>query len=200
MAIISNTYLIFLNNIYRKIYLNNEKNISINAVVVSEKKENEYTNSYVVKTKDKKFILYLKKNNNNILEYGSLINIEGKYQKPQQERNYKGFNYSNYLKSQKIYGTITANKIEVLKNNKINVFLKTSNNIRNSIKNKINSLLPEENRGLLLGILIGNKEELQEETQEYFRASNLSHILAVSGMHTSFIVLRYNLHFRQKQN
>ena len=41
MAIVSNTYLIFLNNMYEKIYLNNEIEINANGVIISNVKEKE---------------------------------------------------------------------------------------------------------------------------------------------------------------
>jgi len=64
-----------------------------------------------------------------------------------------------------------------------------SNNIRNSIIEKANSLLPEKTNELLIGILLGDKSGISEEIIENFKISNLSHILSVSGAHTSYIIL-----------
>jgi len=46
-----------------------------------------------------------------------------------------------------------------------------------------------EVKALLEGILLGGKEGLSEEQVENFKISNLSHILAVSGMHIAYIIL-----------
>ncbi|MBQ3145514.1 MAG: ComEC/Rec2 family competence protein [Clostridia bacterium] len=140
--------------------------------------------------KNKKFILNVKTDVNK-LEYGDLIKLEGEYITPSQSRNYKGFNYREYLKTKKIYGTIKidGNNIVVLEKEKLNSILIKSNNIRNSIIEKSSSLLPEKTSKLLIGILLGDKSGISEEIIENFKISNLSHILSVSGAHTSYIIL-----------
>ena len=42
---------------------------------------------------------------------------------------------------------------------------------------------------MLLGILVGYKDEIPKEIQENFKESNISHILAVSGLHVSYIII-----------
>ena len=200
-VVISNTYLIYLRNKYENFYENVPDKTKTTAVVVSEKTEKEYVYTYVVKAKygeykNKKIILNLKRDEKNILKYGDLINIEGKYLAPNTARNYKGFDYANYLKSKYIYGTISANKINILENKKLNFILIKSNDIRNYIEKQSKNLLPEKTSGLLIGIILGNKEGISEETIENFRKSNLSHILAVSGAHTSYIILRNNIYVK----
>ncbi len=44
-----------------------------------------------------------------------LITFEGTYTKPPEDRNYRGFNYREYLKTKKIYGTIKAQEVNVIK-------------------------------------------------------------------------------------
>ena len=41
-----------------------------------------------------------------------VIIFTGEFEEPQIQRNYGGFNYKQYLKTQKIYGLVTTNKIE----------------------------------------------------------------------------------------
>lgn len=202
-AVISNTYLIYFRNKYTNFYSDTLNKIKTTAVVINQKEEKEFVYKYVVKGKDgkfnnKKFILYLKKDEKNILQYGDLINIEGEYLIPSSAKNYKGFNYSNYLKSKGIYGSITGNKTRIIKNKELNILLIESNNIRNLIEKQINSLLSKKSSALLIGLILGNKEGISEETIENFRKSNLAHVLAVSGVHTTYIILRNNIFFRQK--
>lgn len=49
--------------------------------------------------------------------------------------------------------------------------------------------LPEEKANLLLGILVGYKDEISDDIQENFKESNISHVLAVSGLHVSYIIM-----------
>lgn len=159
-------------------------------------KKKEYSDIYTIKLKTgkykgKKFYLSVKKNKNGKLKYGDLIEADGEYIIPSEARNYKGFDYREYLKSKKIYGTIkNSNKnIKVIKEDNIGIVLKLSNNIRNYIINTSNKLLPEKTSSLLVGILIGDKSGISEEIIEDFKISNLSHMLAVSGAHTAYIIL-----------
>lgn len=57
---------------------------------------------------------------------------------------------------------------------------------------EVDSLRAKEDadeKALLKGLLLGSKEGLSESQVDDFRISNLSHILAVSGMHISYIIL-----------
>lgn len=157
--------------------------------------EKEYNKVYIIKIesgkyKGKKFYLYVKKDENNKLKYGDLIKLRGEYITPSETRNYKGFNYRQYLKTKEIYGSIKANNnIKILEANKLNTFFILSNNIKNYIVNISNKTLPGRTSKLLVGILIGEKAQIEEDIIENFKISNLSHMLSVSGAHTSYIII-----------
>lgn len=151
---------------------------------------------YTIKIKSgkytgKKFYLYVKKDEKEKLRYGDLIEINGEYNEPSIARNYKGFDYREYLKTKRIYGSIkvNSNNIRLIENNYLNTMLILSNKIRNYIVNKSKDLLPQETCSLLVGILIGEKSEISEDIIQNFKTSNLSHMLSVSGAHTSYIIL-----------
>ena len=190
--IISNYYVTYLNNKYTKFYNNPPEIIKGNAVIIKEAEEKDYSYSYIIKMKDglyknKKFILNTNKKK---LQYGDLIKIKGEYIIPSESRNYKGFNYREYLKSKKIYGSIkSSGEIKVIQSNYINQIFIKSNKARNIIIKNTESLLPGETGALLTGILLGDKQEISDEIIENFKTSNLSHMLAVSGAHTSYIIL-----------
>lgn len=191
--IISNYYIIYLNNKYIRFYSNTPEIIKGNAVIIREAEEKEYSYSYIVRMKEglyknKKFILNT--NKKKLLQYGDLIKINGEYIIPSESRNFKGFNYREYLKIKKIYGTIkNSGEIKVIQSGHINQIFIKSNKIRNLIIEKVEKLLPEETGALLIGVLLGNKQGISEEIIENFKTSNLSHMLAVSGAHTSYIIL-----------
>lgn len=191
--IISNYYVRYLNNKYTKFYNNPPEIIKGNAVIIKEAEEKDYSYSYIIKMKDglyknKKFILNT--NKKKLLQYGDLIKIKGEYIIPSESRNYKGFNYREYLKSKKIYGPIkSSGEIKVIQSNYINQIFIKSNKARNIIIKNAESLLPGETGALLTGILLGDKQEISDEIIENFKTSNLSHMLAVSGAHTSYIIL-----------
>lgn len=79
------------------------------AEIISNGIEKDNSTQYLVKIKNRKFYLYLKKTVNiNNLEYGDYLKVKGRYEEPNCQRNYKGFDYSLYLKTKKIYGIIYA--------------------------------------------------------------------------------------------
>lgn len=188
-AIISNQYFNLKNNQYEKIYKSISENIKTTATIVSEPKETEYYYSYDVEISNKKFIMYVKKGHEKNIKYGMKIYLEGEYSKPEDSRNYKGFSYKEYLKTKKIYGTIKISKVQILKENNVNYILKYSNSLRNKFIKTISEIVPENTRGLLAGILIGETTGISDTMEEDFRNSSLSHIVAISGSHITYIIM-----------
>ena len=184
----------YLNKKYHKVYKNTKNIENVKAVILKGPIENEYTYKYIVKAKtgqlkNKKFIIYINKNNNKLFKYGDLIKIQGEYSSPQTARNYKGFDYSQYLKTLKIYGIIKIEEANLLKENDLNFVLISINNLKQKMIDHANKNMPQKTANLLLGLLIGQKDNIQEDIIKSFRTANLSHILAVSGAHTSYIIL-----------
>ena len=58
---------------------------------------------------------------------------------------------------------------------------------REEILHRIRLLFPSEQSGMAAGVLLGAKEQMAQETQEDFRRIGVSHLLAVSGLHTAVI-------------
>ena len=191
----------FLKYDYEKIYISLE-NVNIVGTIVSSKKEKQYINEYKIETEKinniklkKKFILLTK---NKEIKYGNKIKLEGTYIKPSKSRNYRGFDYSNYLKTENIYGTIEQNgKIELIKEKNINYLFINLYKVKNKIIKNINNKFPEETRGLFLGILLGDKSSIEEDVRQNFADSSLSHILAVSGTHISYVVICISVLFKK---
>ena len=194
VALIGNTQVLYLKNKYLEIYKDDKSIISATAVVIKGPSEGEYNYKYTVKArtgkyKNKKFIVYINKKNKKLLEYGDLIEIKGEYSAPEVARNYKGFDYSQYLKTLNIYGTIKVEESKIMNKNQLSPILISINNIKEKMIDNANRNMPKRTANLLLGILIGERDNIQEDIIESFRTANLSHILAVSGAHTSYIIL-----------
>lgn len=174
-----------------------EMEISFYCEVIKENEEKEYYNRYIVKVLENKFIknskhtkliLYVKKDKEFIP--GDIIQVQGKFEKGEIRRNYRGFNYRNYLKQNKIYGIVFAEEINKISQKKdYNYFLFK---IREVFEKKIDILYENDYKTFLKGLLIGNKAELSEDIIENFKSANISHILAISGLHISFILIGVN--------
>lgn len=190
-AFVSSIYLINYNKKYEGIYSKFSSQEMI-ATIVSNKKETDYKNIYKIKLEEYKcvnFLLRVPKSKIINLEYGDKIKIIGEYILPEESRNYGGFDYRKYLKTQEVYGIFEANNIELLKHNNLSKIELFSNSIKQKIISNMNKILPEDTSQLFLGILIGYDDNLAEDIQESFRKSSLTHLLAVSGAHIAYIIL-----------
>lgn len=179
------------------------KNISIEGTIISDIEEKEYNYTFTIRTKDDYFLVNLKKNKEEIsLEYGDKLQISGEYQEPNKARNYKGFDYKNYLKINKIYGIIRVDLYTniIIKHQKnLSNFKLLIHKIREKLKQNIQELLTKETYALGIGILIGDNSRINEKIVEDFKNSNLSHMLAVSGAHISYVVLTVSILFTKKR-
>lgn len=185
-VILSFIYVDILENEYNRI---ENKQIEEKAVIISDIQEKEYKYIYEAKflKNNKKVLISIKKSRQiDKINYGDLIYLEGKLEIPKIATNYKGFNYRQYLKTKKIQGIVIADNVKILK-------AKYKNNLIYQIQKKIKAIikekLPDETGNLLLAILVGDKKDLSEQIQINFKNSNLSHMLAVSGAHVSYIIV-----------
>ena len=200
-AIISNTIVLLQNQRYEKIYneLSEKENITMVGKVIGNKEEKQYYNKYKIETnlQNQKYRFYIITDKKIQLNYGDKIKLNGEYQEPEIQRNYKGFNYSEYLKQLKIYGTIKCSKIEMINQKAdINIF-KFTNEISNKMIQNTKKILNEETSSILLGLILGYKTDIDGNTQENFRNASMAHLLAVSGMHITYVILGINIILRK---
>lgn len=211
---ISVIYVDKINENYNQKYIKyNNSNLKIVGTIESDIEEKEY--KYVCRIKVESvngneyfkgdmLLLNIKKMDDfdlNKVKYANKITLEGEYVEPSRARNYKGFDYKKYLKTQKIYGTITVNNInniKTIKENNVNIMDLFANKIKNKIKKNLKEMLPEDTYALATGILIGYDSEINEDIIQAFKDSNLSHMLAISGAHTNYIILAINILFTKK--
>lgn len=199
VSTISNTVVLIQNKKYEKIYeeLSQKKKITLTGIIISNKEEKQYYNKYKIKIQNQNLRFYIIVDKNIKLEYGDKIKIVGEYKRPEKQRNYKGFDYSNYLKQLKVYGTIRASKIEKTAEKQTNIVFQISNKICNKIINNTQEILDDETSSILLGLILGYKNNIDDEVQENFRNASMAHILAVSGMHIAYVVLGVNILLRK---
>ena len=176
--------------------INNNKNNN-NA---SNYKEYKNSQNYIIVKKNKKD----NESNSKLmkkLEFGTKIKLAGEYSAPEGQRNFKGYSYKEYLMTKEIYGTVqveSSNDVEIIKKNQSNFFEKMINKLSNLLKRKVEILLPENSASLLKGILLGDCTDISSEVKENFKECNLSHMLAVSGAHLSYLIIGINIILSKK--
>ena len=200
-SIISNSIVLIKDNKFNQLYKDEQK-LTIRGVIVSDKEEKEYKDIYKIKikycneySKYKNEYLYIRisKKMNIEVNYGDEVIVEGQFLEPTGQRNYGGFNYKQYLKTLNICGSVNVEKIQIKDINKLNIIFYLANKLSCNIENKIDDILEKEEASVLKGILLGKTDDIEDKTYEQFRVSSISHILAVSGMHISYIIFGTSL-------
>lgn len=141
------------------------------------------------KYKNTKIILKTKKNNSN-LEYGDLILGIGDFEKPSIRKNYKGFDYSDYLKQENIYLICKSNMndIKIIAKKSLPMYKMWINTLKNRFEDNISAILPRENAGIANALLLGDSKYIEKKQKQRFSDASLSHILAISGMHVGLAI------------
>ncbi len=197
--IVSNTQIKILNKKYEELYLNLEENKALIGIVEGLEKSNEFNNTYTIKiiesNKYNKTKLLLK--TNKILEYGDKIEVKGTYEKADVQRNYKGFDYSQYLKTKGIYGILNSKNIKIISKYNENNIEKIVYEVNKEAKQNIKRIFNKEKSNILIGILLGDNKEVDNNIIENFKNSGVYHILAISGTHISYIIIILELMINQ---
>lgn len=185
---------VFLN--YDEVCNNISKSNNYKGIIVEEKEEEDYKKVYIVRLQsdnetinNRKCILNLKNKNNKKLSYGDEIYFDGEYSIPEGKRNYGGFDYSLYMKTQKLYGTFEIENYELINKNKGNKLEEKILDFKKYVKNILNTNLDKDEANLCIGLLIGDRTNISKQIEEDFKNSNLTHMLAVSGSHFTYIIL-----------
>ena len=199
-------YILILEDNYTKITNQyDEKPITVQGIIVSNGNEKKYKTQYEIqvikiyndctgKVENRKFkvICDIKGDKNYIgLNFGDEIIFSSKFEAPDVARNEGGFNYSQYLKTKNVAGCVMAKKenIKLIGKNKCNILANFINSSRNVLINKIYKILPKDEAGLCIGLLLGEKGGISNKIENSFRQASLSHMLAISGAHISYILL-----------
>lgn len=189
-SILSYGIVLFQNHQYETLYQDGEE-VEIIGVIVSQKIEKPYYDLYQIKVlNSKSFNLYIQvSKKNKELEYGTQVKLQGEYKKPAKQRNEEGYDDTQYLKTLKIAGRVKVEQIEVVGEKKLNIILQSANTLSLKAKEKIETIFEEEKASILKGLLLGDTGEIQEDVKENFQIANISHVLAISGMHISYMIL-----------
>ncbi len=201
-SIISNTIVLFQEKQYENLYP--EENITVEGIIISNQEEKEYKNRYKLKVLEvnhsdtyKLTEIYIEVKKDILFEYGDKVRLQGEFRKGSEQRNTGGFDYQLYLKSIHIYGTLKVEKYQKISSNNTNWIEKGIHTIKVAITKNIETVLEKEEAQIVKGLILGDTTELQEELKEKFQVANISHVLAVSGMHIIYIIIGIEVVFKK---
>lgn len=126
-------------------------------------------------------------------DFNDKIIVSGKIKIPE---DFDGFEYKNYLYAKGIYYVMYYPKIErggQIQNNKENSFYNQSLSsiwrFRKHSNDLIKEIFPQPHAGIISAMSFGEKSDMSDEILNAFNRTGTRHIIAVSGLHMTIVVV-----------
>ncbi|PLT34636.1 DNA internalization-related competence protein ComEC/Rec2 [Bacillus sp. V5-8f] len=137
---------------------------------------------YTIQREEEKLLLQRK------IVPGLSCDVEGFLEKPASRRNENSFDYHEYLKQQKTFWILTTERFSISdctfgKGDIVQAIKK----LRQVGIAYVERNFPEDSRGYVAALLFGDQRDIDEEELIVFQKLGLVHLLAISGLHVSFL-------------
>lgn len=116
------------------------------------------------------------------------IGLEGKLSEPEGQRNFGGFDYQGYLKTQGIYQTLNIKRIQSLQKVGSWDIGENLSSLRRKAVVWIKMHFPDPMRNYMTGLLLGHLDTDFEEMNELYSSLGIIHLFALSGMQVGFFM------------
>jgi len=157
--------------------------------VVRSVKKSSYDVKVDLRSLDEKWNLLARFDREFKLLPGDTLTLEGIFTLPDQARNPGAFDYRAYLRRQGIV-LVTDGKATLLDQKAGSWSLNRQYAlIRNGISAILKQTIDAPFAGVMQGLLLGERGEIDPEIRSRFQKIGVVHILAVSGLHVGFILL-----------
>ncbi len=126
--------------------------------------------------------------NQAIYNYGAWLKLSCQLRQPGMVND---FDYAKYLAVKNIYTVCyTARSVILLNQHKLNPwqnFYQSILALKSRVKNKLDISLPQPENEILSAIILGLRRGIPSHVLNDLRATGLSHIIAISGLHISIV-------------
>ena len=119
--------------------------------------------------------------------HGAVCSLEGSREEIDKATNPGQFNYQAFLANQEIYSQIEIEGTDGLSCNDRSL-LSYVYEWRNNLMVHVENVLDTQAYPWVAALIFGESKHLKESTIEWFRDFNLSHILAISGLHVGLTI------------
>lgn len=143
-----------------------------------------HQNHYTVRQNGDRYYLYTK--NDDSLKPGDTIQISGYHLYQDGYVIDHVFDYSQYLKANRIEGSVYATDVERLSES-FHV-----NRFKYEVRKTLAASFDDKTSAYIALILLGDDSYLSESTQNAVQSLNINHLFAVSGMHVAVLCALFN--------
>lgn len=133
-----------------------------------------------------------------VCEYlmGQRIEVLGEFSLQKEPTNPGEFNSYIYYRAKGIYGSLFCKQVRRVYGI-YNPIWELARRIRVNLEKIYEKLFSEEETGIVVAMILGEKSELSEEIKTLYQDNGISHILAISGLHISFFGRNLYRRFRK---
>ena len=117
---------------------------------------------------------------------GDWIRVKGERSSFENARNPGGFDTQKYYKGFHMGYMISADEITLIKANENPVYA-LADRLKNRLTQSFYAIADEKHGSVFTAMLLGDKDDLDEEVYSLFSSSGIGHVLAISGLHISII-------------
>lgn len=136
-----------------------------------------------------KYIVYPKEDRLLNVSIGDTLIGTGKFQLFEDIRNPGQYDSKKFYHRKNVAGLIyNDNEINVRRNTDF-ILEKSLNRFRKDLKNKISYYSDSETAALLSALILGYRNEIDQELRESFANVGVVHVFAVSGLHVGYVLI-----------
>lgn len=154
-------YIRILDNNFNVKYSKVDDEIIVEGIVIDSLQDKDYKYTFTIEVekingndfyKKTKLLVNIKKSklHGELPQFGDKIEIEGIFERPNIARNYKGFNYAQYLKSKRIYGTLDVNSMQIIEKDTIKGINKLLYLLQQNMKRNLTNILNKDEAALCI--------------------------------------------------
>lgn len=154
----------------------------LNQVKVKSESDFEFSKYVVISVKEKKE-----------WALGTTVVVSGTVAELREASNWGGFDQKLYYEQQGIGLFLQNGRVEK-EIGEAPLYFRILGKIKQSFKDSIDRISSQKDASILKAMILGEKGELEQEQKEIYQRGGISHILAISGLHISFLgILLYQL-------
>ena len=158
-------------------YDDNFRYTNITGKIIDASKYDNYS-KYIIRVNNHKVLLY--DYDNYDLQVGMIVRIKGNIKDTDTAYTPNAFDYTKYLKNNRIFYALTIKDCEVIKNGfSIGI-------IRYKLISYFDNYYANESSSFLKALLVGYSKDLDDDFYSSLKDNGTMHLFAISGLHVSF--------------